>query len=560
MHFTALTGLFSKRFLLLSFLAGLLFLILLPTRAAHPPDAVNVLIIHSYNEHIPWNRSFTRGLNSILDSRGSEFNVFREYMDVYRSSPKMSDKEFADYLRERYSGMNIDVVVGESDEAADFVANYQNAFAPDIPTIFFASRSYPQSDKSLAIVPNIPDVLEVGVSYAVEQNPDARQVLIIQGDNPEALMSSEALQQSFTALAGMELEIAKDFTLESLLERIKRFPKTGIIFYTLVFIDQSGQTFSPRAFLGQIANVSKAPIYVNYSTLVGNGAVGGYVIDGEALARNVLDAASVYVAHGRFVGSYQASSEVFDWNALRQHGIPLSKIPESAAIINRPEGFIESNASLVIVLFLIALAFFGALIFLAVYLSRKNLELRTLNERLEQTKYSLNHTNAQLNQLAMHDALTQLYNRRAAMPLVNECIKKAGSSGKTFALMLLDIDHFKKVNDTYGHVTGDTVLKSFADIVSNLLRNEDVFARWGGEEFLLLVEVHNARDAEAVAEKIRREVEESNVGEKNLKITVSIGATLVAAGGSFDILIREVDAALYEAKSSGRNRVQFASE
>lgn len=559
MHFTAVTGLLNKRFLLLGLLIWL-FLALNPSQAAHPPDAVNVLIVHSYNEHIPWNRSFTRGLNSILDSRSAEFNVFREYMDVYRSSSKMSDAEFAEYLRDRYSDMDIDIVVGESDEAADFVAKYQNVFAPEKPTIFFASRSFPQSDHSLAIVPKIPEVLGVGVSYAVEQNPDAKQVLIVQGDNPEAMISSNALQEALRALGGLKIGVAKDFTLDSLLEQIKRFPQSGIIFYTLVFKDQSGQTFSPRAFLGQIARVSKAPIYVNYSALVGNGALGGYVIDGEALARNILEASLAYVLHGRFSSSYQATSDVFDWEVLKQHGIPLSKVPDGATIINRPVGFVETNFTFFVVILLIALAFFGGLIFVAIHLTRKNLELRYLNERLEQAKYSLNHTNAQLNQLAMHDSLTQLYNRRAAMPLVNECLKKVGSTGKMFALMLLDIDHFKMVNDTHGHVTGDTVLKSFAEIVSNLLRNEDVFARWGGEEFLLLIEVHNEGDAQTVAEKIRREVEKTKVGEKNLNVTVSIGATLVASDYTFDKLVRKVDAALYKAKSSGRNRVHFVSE
>lgn len=558
MRFIIPLGLLSSR--LRIFLAVFLaLLIVFSLSAEHRASPLNILIIHSYNEHIPWNKAFTRGLDNFLESRGAEFDVFREYLDAYRSGSKTLDSEFAEFLRARYSKMDIDIVVGESDEAADFVDRYQHEFAPEAATIYFASHSYEEDDTHLAIVPDIPYVVQSGVDYALEQNPDANKVLIVRGNNPEAKLSAEAMEQTLGSIEKVNTSVASDFSLESLLEELKAFPASGVIFYTLVFEDNTGQKFSPRDFLGHIAAVSKAPIYVYYSTLVGNGAVGGYVIDGDALAKNVLEASSGYALNGRFRRHYRATSEMFDWNALKQHGIAFSSIPNSARIINRPEGFVEKNLyATVTTLGGIALLLI-VVIFLAVYFAKRNAKLSYLNLQLEQAQKSLSRSNEHLNQLAMHDALTGIYNRRAAMPLVNEAMKRVQGSKAKYALMLIDLDSFKRVNDRHGHTVGDEVLMMLAKKVSGLLRSGDVFARWGGEEFLLLARIEQDDDAHIVAEKIRSKVEESEFGVDGLKVTVSIGVVLTATDSHFDALFQCADKALYEAKQQGRNRVQFAA-
>lgn len=558
MFLKSTSGLFSKQFSIF-LLVALSLLFALPLGADSRSSPLNVLILHSYNEHIPWNKAFTQGLDDYLDTRGAEFSVFREYLDVYRSGSKSMDSELVEYLRMRYSGLEIDIVVGESDEAATFVDQYQSEFAPDAATIYFASQSLEEDDMHLSIVPDIPYVVQSGIDYAFEQNPDARQVLIVQGNNPEAILSAQAMNQSIAVLDGVHSKVISDFTLQSLLEEINRFPASGIIFYTLVFEDQTGKTYSPRAFLGHIAASSKAPVYVNYSTLVGNGAVGGYVIDGEALAKNVLEAASGYALNGRFRRHYKATSEVFDWKSLKQHGIPLSRTPSSAKIINRPQGFIEENLYAAIAALAGVALLLILVIFLAVYFAKRNAKLLHLNLRLEQAQQALSQSNEHLNQLAMHDSLTGIYNRRAAMPLMNEAMKKVQVSTARYALMLIDVDRFKAVNDQYGHKIGDEVLMILSKRVSALLRVDDVFARWGGEEFLLLARIDKEGDAQVVAEKIRRNVEASEFDDEDLKVTVSIGVVLTVIGCSFDQLFQRADKALYQAKQQGRNRVHLAA-
>ena len=127
-----------------------------------------------------------------------------------------------------------------------------------------------------------------------------------------------------------------------------------------------------------------------------------------------------------------------------------------------------------------------------------------------------------------------------------------------YAVMVLDIDHFKSINDEHGHFVGDDILKEFAERVSTFIRAEDSFARWGGEEFIILARLKTLGSEYILAEKIRSKIEDSNFGaDKSIKITVSIGVAVSKAGDSFDELFKQADSNLYTAKRSGRNQVVY---
>lgn len=173
---------------------------------------------------------------------------------------------------------------------------------------------------------------------------------------------------------------------------------------------------------------------------------------------------------------------------------------------------------------------------------------------------SLMETNEYLNRAARRDALTGISNRRNMMDLLSNEVKRANRYDQTFSLLLLDIDHFKQVNDTYGHEVGDEVLISLARILSTGLRETDTPARWGGEEFLICLPHTPIEDAVRVAEKLRGAVAGSYVlcGEEEVRVTISAGAAQFETGTPVDHLIRAADEALYAAKDEGRNCVRTA--
>ena len=159
--------------------------------------------------------------------------------------------------------------------------------------------------------------------------------------------------------------------------------------------------------------------------------------------------------------------------------------------------------------------------------------------------------------VAARDQLTGLWNRRSFDQRMQEAIAHLARHDGTLSLLMIDIDHFKNINDNYGHLTGDEVLKWFADVLQERLRQNDVHARWCGEEFTILADGANLENAFLLAEQIRQTVETRQFG--NLpRLTVSIGVAEYRRGETSDDLLIRADCALYNAKRAGRNRVVSA--
>lgn len=156
------------------------------------------------------------------------------------------------------------------------------------------------------------------------------------------------------------------------------------------------------------------------------------------------------------------------------------------------------------------------------------------------------------------DYLTNVYNRNKFYEITNREIKVAKRYQQEMSILFMDIDHFKKINDTYGHAWGDRVLKELATKIMANIREIDIFARWGGEEFVLLLPNTGKEGALIVAEKIRRLIADSNAGKLS-DITLSIGvAVLDSKNHDITDAISLADAAMYEAKRKGRNQVCYA--
>jgi diguanylate cyclase (GGDEF)-like protein len=162
-----------------------------------------------------------------------------------------------------------------------------------------------------------------------------------------------------------------------------------------------------------------------------------------------------------------------------------------------------------------------------------------------------------INELAIRDELTGVHNRRYLISLIEKEKERGDRNGYAFCLCLLDIDFFKRVNDTYGHSAGDTVLRAFARTVQAQVRGSDSFGRYGGEEFLLMLPETPASDAVVLAERVRGAVEKlrPQYGEGEIALTVSIGVAEYRLGEAIGLTVGRADEALYLAKSSGRNRV-----
>ena len=171
------------------------------------------------------------------------------------------------------------------------------------------------------------------------------------------------------------------------------------------------------------------------------------------------------------------------------------------------------------------------------------------------------HAEEELRRLATTDSLTKMFNRGHFLELSKREVGRALRYRRPLSLMMIDIDHFKRINDNYGHDAGDRVLQSFAVIGRNQIRDVDIFGRLGGEEFAILLPDTDFSSAGEVAERLRREVENTRVSVEHdtAKITISIGVSTVSGSiQDLDSLMISADKALYKAKWEGRNKVRYA--
>ncbi len=202
-------------------------------------------------------------------------------------------------------------------------------------------------------------------------------------------------------------------------------------------------------------------------------------------------------------------------------------------------------------------------------LTRLNEELRDEIELRKKTEASLRQSEELYHQLAITDPLTGIFNRRQFYHLARLELHRSCRYHHPLTMIIFDLDHFKQVNDTYGHATGDRVLQAFADLVRNAVRQIDIFARYGGEEFILLLPETNFRPGIAIAERLRRQVAAAPLllEQNRIQITISVGVSVLDPTGQpilpqpeiLDQLISQADQALYEAKKAGRNRVNSFS-
>lgn len=178
----------------------------------------------------------------------------------------------------------------------------------------------------------------------------------------------------------------------------------------------------------------------------------------------------------------------------------------------------------------------------------RTIELKNANRKVEELNQALKYSST-------HDELTTIYNRAAILTFLENDIQRTRRFNTELSIIMFDIDYFKKVNDTYGHLVGDEILKKLAALIKQSIREIDLFGRYGGEEFIIILPDTNLHDGEILGNRLLSNVRANryDTAKGELEVTISIGLTEYDPGETIDALIERVDGALYKAKESGRN-------
>lgn len=192
-------------------------------------------------------------------------------------------------------------------------------------------------------------------------------------------------------------------------------------------------------------------------------------------------------------------------------------------------------------------------------------EIYRLETQIHFILKDLKEKNTVLNEIATKDYLTNMYNHKSFYKYLKDIIKSSETKNTPFSLTILDIDNFKKVNDIYGHLVGDSILKEISSIIHNNIRKTDIAARYGGEEFAIIFPNASVETATNICERIRKSIADHTfcVQEHKVKITISggLGSAIISPASSSQInFVGFVDQLLYEAKHLGKNQIQCAKE
>ncbi len=527
--------------------AAAITLIILLVAAALP--AQKILVVNTYNPTYPWTAYFNLGLRQAAEQSGGKTELFFEDLDITRFGSDEDKDNFARYLSAKYSQYPLDGVIGNSDEACTFIEEHCN-FPPSMPKAYYTSKLDFEAPNILSLDNKYRDVVIKTWELMQVLFPQVQRIKIIKGENA----TSKTIYDELTAAAGSTVDISMldNFSLESLKNIVAKEPKDTVFLFTPVTADKNGLQLIPKQLLTELSSISPCPIFTLWDTLLGSGCVGGQVLSAQRTSQELLKGIQDYMQTGRFSSEYKISVTFLDWNVLKKYKMNTDAVPEDALVLNKPQPFYIVHAKAILVTSNIVLA-----VFFIIFLSGLILIVKAYR-KLKMTNEELDAAREKAESLSLHDTLTGLYNRRAIEPMINYELNRKKRFGSSVSLLILDIDHFKNVNDTYGHDEGDEVLKKIAHTLNDYRRSTDLPSRWGGEEFLILLADTDEGQALLIAEKLRTACSTLTF-EKSPSITVSIGIAEAHYDETFDSWFKRVDSALYSAKNTGRNRTIAAS-
>ena len=543
----------------------------------------SVLLLNSYHPQYRWTQKLTQGVQDAFDGVIPTENLHIEYMDSRRNT---DNKEYASQLKRllefKYKDYSPDLIITSDDHAFYFMLKNGEALFPGKPVVFAGvnvvdDHVFEGRDNLTGIIEGME--IEGNLALIQRLQPNVDKIIML-GDQTElgGRMVSQArlierVWQNNPINKGIELEVWDTFSLGELYEKVERAPKNVAFLMLAILKDENGNYFSFDKHLPILSRKSTAPVYGMWGSLmIGNGIVGGLVnnpyVHGTRVASMALAILSGVKPNEIEIQKKSIFSPAFDYKQLVRFDIPLDVLPNDAQVINKPVSLYEENRFLINVV----LSFVLFLIMVITVLIKNNrqrflaqMSLAKLNKELEfkvvQRTKDLEIRNAELqainnrmDKMAHTDVLTGLGNRRSANKDVASYIARATEKGEGFSLAILDIDFFKRVNDTYGHQAGDDVLFQVAQSIKEALRPSDRVYRWGGEEFLLALPGTTEEFASPVCQRVRQCIND-HVHPLVGSITASIGVTVLKADDDIDSLVNRCDEYLYFAKENGRDQV-----
>ncbi len=546
----------------------------------------NILVLHSYHQGLQWTDNITRGIEFGLSDMRGKMEIHFEYLDTKRNPGEAYFKRLIQFERykTKLAAIEFAVIICSDNNALRFIVDHGDQLYPGVPVVFCGVNNF--SKEMLKGKSRITGVVEQ-IDYAANLDlmrrlhPERNRILVVLDKTP----TGRAIKKEFATVADsfrekLSFKYFQDFVLADVPRRISELGDRDLIYMLTFNRDRLGNFISYVDGIRMIHSAAKVPIYGSWDFYFGNGIVGGSITSGIAqgqeaarLAREILAGKQASTLP---IVTSSPNRLMFDYLQMARFGIKSSQLPPDSRLINQPPDLFERFRAQIIFL-LCTITGMTLLLLWGLWGQRRNqlaleknnleldrrvaeqtAELRRKNELLQREIAERKLLEKEIRELAFTDPLTGIRNRRSFMEQADKEWKRSRRYVRHLSLLMADIDHFKNINDTYGHPVGDLALKVFAKTCAAALRDNDILGRMGGEEFAVILVETGETQAFEIADRLRQKVAAIAVKEGNFSFNmrVSIGvATIRQDDGGLDDLLLRADKGLYKAKRGGRNRV-----
>ncbi|WP_051560553.1 GGDEF domain-containing protein [Marinobacterium jannaschii] len=521
----------------------------------------NIVALLSYDPTLDWSQEFTQALISDAARHPDKVKLYIEYMDSQRLPEPMWHSRQAEYLRHKYASLQVDAVIAESNHAARLLSLHGISIFGQVPQVSVSENRFVHSSaRQVHHIPLLPDFAQ-SLNFAARLRP-APELIAITGDrSPEALALSNGLQQAAAErLPDAAVDVLRTDDLTELVRYVSTLPESTLLFHTLYYQQNGPQPAESAAILASAASV---PMLVSYETFLSAGAAGGVLLTAEQAASSALRSALAYIEPPYFPGSYPVKGESWiNYPQLQRFSIPARQIPTGSRMLNPPsdsQGPDHYQFAGTVIFILLQLAL---LVGLSILLRQRNRLTQSLMEINGQLEDKVAERTRELKILASTDSLTGLYNRAEFTTRAKAAMNQAKRQSGSLCLAIIDLDHFKRINDRYGHTSGDQVLKEVARCLQSHFRSYDIVGRYGGEEFSVILPDTSLEQAVAAVDKVRLVVAKRQLeidSGQQLNISMSAGIAALEYQDDLVTLIKKADHHLYQAKANGRNQVCSAT-
>ncbi|WP_229448030.1 diguanylate cyclase [Massilia sp. CF038] len=550
-----------------TFAVTLLALLCVAMPASADPARRQVLVLYSLGSDSAsaWQSRLNAGIaHEVGGGQGTDVpEVFDERLNGVRVGESAALAAMAPYLQTKYAGLRFDAVIAENYQACRFLSEHPDLF-PGVARFYVnhGRRGWKPADGTGM---EIDFDFERAIAVIPRSLPDVKRIVVVGDPTPrgqEWINGVRAVAPQYAGRIAFEFWDRQSFA--QLYQRAATLGPDSAIYMFPTYADSEGAPGMPAVVARKLAASAHVPVYTYVDSLIVPGIVGGYVVSGERVGRAIGR-----LVKGQPADLAQVQTTIFDYPLARRFGMTelegVHWLNAERSVWDLYRWQIIGGISLIALQALLISALMLALRGRRRAMDALGREREQLEDAVAQRTLELQAANSALEQQVTTDALTGIGNRRRMTSQINAELERTRRTGNPLSLLMVDIDHFKNVNDSFGHDAGDRAIVAVAIALAVDLRGIDSVARFGGEEFVVLLPETGLDRACDVAERLRASIAALRLddGDRTIELTISIGVACAGGRGSADspsALLSRADRALYQAKAEGRNRVVRSEE